>query len=207
MARDQAANRHVRIRIAHIAARLIAVDGIDDFALAKRKAAQEAGAGDTRHLPSNEEVQAQLRTYLQLHQADEHAARLGHLRDCALQMMRALRRFNPYLSGPVLKGNVGRYASINLHLFTDDAKGVEFHMLNSKFEYQIRDRHMQRGKLPDTMPVYSVRTETADFEISVVTQEDLRNRLKASKDGRRSPLASLASIEAGFTQESNGLSA
>ena len=51
----------MRGHIANLAARLMAVDGIDDFALAKRKAARQAGALDTRSLPTNEEVEQALR--------------------------------------------------------------------------------------------------------------------------------------------------
>ena len=50
MSRDSGNNRQMRERIAQLAARLMAVDGIDDFALAKRKAARQAGAPDTRNL-------------------------------------------------------------------------------------------------------------------------------------------------------------
>lgn len=207
MARDLTANRQIRIRIATIAARLIAADGINDFALAKRKAAREAGTPETHNLPSNDEVEAALHTYLQLYQADEHAARLKHLRTCALEMMRSLRRFNPYLSGPVLEGNAGRYAVIELLLFTDEAKDVDFFMLNSKFAYQIRDRRVQRGNFPDTISLYSVRTETADFEISVFAQHDLRMCLRAIENGRPFRHARLDSIEAMLAREPTGLTA
>ena len=45
-----------RSRIAYLAARLMAEDGIEDYALAKRKAARQAGMPDTRELPTNYEV-------------------------------------------------------------------------------------------------------------------------------------------------------
>lgn len=180
----------------------MAVDGINEFALAKRKAAREAGAAETRNLPSNDEVETALHAYLQLYQADEHPARLGHLRTCALEMMRTLSRFNPYLSGPVLEGNAGRYAEIDLHLFTDGAKDVEFFMLNTKLEYQVRDRRVHRGNSPDTISVYSVRTEAAEFEISVFAQHDLRMNLRASTHGRTFRHAGLESVEAMLKQES-----
>jgi hypothetical protein len=205
VARDQTAGRQIRVRIANIAARLMAVDGVNDLAFAKRKAAREAGAAETRNLPSNEEVETALRDYLQLYQADEHAARLRHLRSCALEMMRTLDRFNPYLSGPVLEGNAGRYADIDLHLFTDGAKDVEFFMLNTKLEYRVRERRVQRGNLPDTISLYSVRTEAADFEISVFAPNDLRISLRASASGRPFRHAGAESIEAMLAEESSGL--
>jgi len=190
------ASRQIREQIASIAARLIATDGINDFARAKRKAARQAGVAGTRNLPSNDEVETALRAHLQIYQADEHVARLKHLRTCALEMMRSLSRFNPHLSGPVLSGNAGRYAAIELHLFTDDAKGVEFFMQDSKLEYQIRDRRVQRGNLPDTISLYAVRTEAAEFEISVFAERDRRLTLRSSATGRPFKHAGPACVEA-----------
>ena len=58
MPRDNGNNRQMRERIAQLAARLMAVDGIDDYALAKRKAARQAGAPGTRNLPNNDDSNA-----------------------------------------------------------------------------------------------------------------------------------------------------
>ena len=57
----------MRARIAAAAARLMAEDGIDDFALAKRKAARQLGASDTQSLPANDEVETELKAYQALY--------------------------------------------------------------------------------------------------------------------------------------------
>jgi hypothetical protein len=54
--RPQPLRNDERSRIAHLAARLMAEDGIEDYATAKRKAARQAGVADLRQLPTNEEV-------------------------------------------------------------------------------------------------------------------------------------------------------
>src|ERR1044071_6448223 len=102
----------MRAQIAAVAARIMAEDGIDDFALAKRKAAKSLSAAQTEALPSNDEIEAELRAYLALYQAEEHPQRVAELRSVALDAMRALERFRPYLTGPVLKGVAGPYAAI-----------------------------------------------------------------------------------------------
>src|SRR5215831_12471832 len=94
----------MRALIAAAAARLMAEDGIDDFALAKRKAARQLGAAETQSLPRNDEIEAELRAYRALYQAEEHPRLIDELRQVALDAMRALERFSPYLTGPVLKG-------------------------------------------------------------------------------------------------------
>ena len=194
MARDHATSRQLRSQIAHLAARLIAVDGIDDLSLAKRKAARQAGATETRSLPSNEEVEVALKSYLQLYQADEHAERLAHLRACALELMRTLERFNPQLSGPVLEGNAARYSNVDLHLFTDSPKDVELFMLNQGFEYRQRHRDVYRGAQPATVVAFLVATEDADFNVSVFAYDDLRLSLRSTLNGRPFRHAGLESV-------------
>ena len=123
MPRDSGRNDR-RSRIAYLAARLMAEDGIEDYALAKRKAARQAGVPDTRELPGNEEIAEALRTYQQIYHAEEHRDRLRALRETAVRAMRELSRFNPYLTGSVLNVNAGKYAGVNLQIFTDSAKTV-----------------------------------------------------------------------------------
>ena len=60
MPRDKGAARQLRSRIAHLAARMMAEDGVDDFALAKRKAARQVHASEIGNLPTNDEVKAEL---------------------------------------------------------------------------------------------------------------------------------------------------
>src|SRR3954451_6169755 len=123
-ARHNKQQQFVRQQIAAAAARLMAEDGIDDFGHAKRKAARQLGAAETAILPTNEEIEEQLRTYHSLYQAEEQQQRLKALRSQALAVMQLLEPYRPYLCGPVLKGIAGRYSDIDLQIFTDDAKGV-----------------------------------------------------------------------------------
>ena len=85
--REKVANLRMRERIAQQAARLIAEDGLQDYALAKIKAARQIGAPDTRNLPNDEEVARALRDYQALYQKDEQSERLHQLRQQALAAM------------------------------------------------------------------------------------------------------------------------
>ena len=75
----------VRSHIAHLAARLMAEDGIEDYALAKRKAARQAGVPGTRDLPGNQEIEAALKLYREIHRPDTHRAQLRELRLTAIR--------------------------------------------------------------------------------------------------------------------------
>lgn len=125
-------------------------DGIDDLALAKRKAAKQLGAADTQALPSNDEVEDELRAYQSLYHGDEHRDRIRDLREKALRVMQALARFRPYLTGAVLRGTAGRYSDIELQLFTDDSKSVELLLLSRNLPYEVIDprRFVDSGDRP-----------------------------------------------------------
>jgi hypothetical protein len=184
MAKENGNNKQMRERIAHLAARLMAVDGIDDYALAKRKAARQAGASETRNLPNNDEVEHALRAYQQLYQADEQPARLRHLRTSARKMMELLARFNPYLVGTVLSGRAGKYSEIELLLFTDSMKEVELFLLNRGIVYRCGERRMQIGDEPRSVANFSISTEDADFDIAVLEPHDLRSQIRLAAGGR-----------------------
>jgi hypothetical protein len=201
MPRDKASGRNERLRIADIAARLITEDGIADFATAKRKAARQIGATETRNLPTNDEVETALKTYQQLYQAGEHEQRLEHLRGCALDMMRELERFNPQLSGAVLDGSAGRYSDIDLHLFTDSAKDVELYLLNNAHDYRAGQRRVYRGGVQDTIPVLVVTTDEAEFNLSIFASIDLRLSLRSTRQGRPFRHAGLKTLSAIQSQD------
>jgi hypothetical protein len=197
MGKDSSASRQqMRIRIAHLAARMIAEDGISDYGLAKRKAARQAGAPDSRNLPTNVEIEDALRAYQTLYQADEHPERLQRLRHLALAMMRLLEPFDPHLTGPVLSGNVGRHAEIHLHLYTDNLKELELFLLNREIPFRTRETRMWSGDVNLIVPTFLVRTQDADFAITVLSPHHRRQPLRISAEGRALEGAPIQSVEA-----------
>lgn len=194
MPRDPGRNDR-RSRIAYLAARLMAEDGIEDYAFAKRKAARQAGVPDTRELPANEEIAEALRTYQQIYHPEEHRDRLRALRETAVRAMRELSRFNPYLTGSVLDGNAGKYADINLQLFTDNAKAVEHHLIDRRIPYRTAQKRLYSGEETRTVPVYTVSDQGTDIELTVLSMLDLRGPLKTSPDGKSIERAKLQAVE------------
>ena len=142
----------MRSRIAHLAARMIAEDGVSDYGLAKRKAARQAGAPDSRNLPTNLEIEEALRAYQQLYQADEHPERLQHLRELALDMMRLLAEFSPHLTGALLSGTIGSRPDVHLQLFTDNLKELEIFLLNQQIPFRVRETRVWVGDIPALVP-------------------------------------------------------
>lgn len=184
-----------RARIAHLAARIMAEDGIEDYGLAKKKAARQAGVADTRQLPGNDEIDAALRTYREIYQADGHRAQLAELREIAVRAMTELDAFNPHLTGSVLNGNAGKYAGIQLQLFTDDAKAVELFLLDRGIEYEAGQTSLYSGESRITVPLYRLNDDGAEIELVVLSTRDARLPLKTSLAGKAMERAKLATVE------------
>jgi hypothetical protein len=184
-----------RSTIAYLAARLMAEDGIEDYALAKRKAARQAGMPDTRELPNNDEIDAALRAYQQIYYPDVHRDRLRALRELAAHAMRQLTDFSPHLTGSVLSGNAGKYADINLQLFTDNVKAVELYLMNRGVPYRISQSRLYRGPDALIVPVYTVEDDGVEIELTVLSLRELRGTLKTSPEGKGIERAKLAAVE------------
>jgi len=174
----------MRERIAAAAARIMAEDGIDDFALAKRKAARVLGAAETEALPANDEIEAELRAYRALYQADEHPRRIAELRTVALDAMRALERFHPYLTGPVLSGLAGPYAEIDLQLFPESAKEVEMLLLDRGIAFETQEGRRYSGDRAHAASVFTLVWRDCPLRLSVFDPRDERLALKTSQAGR-----------------------
>ena len=194
MPKDSARN-DARGRIAHLAARLMAEDGIEDYALAKRKAARQAGMPDTRDLPGNQEIEAALKLYREIHQPDTHRARLRELRLTAVRAMQELSPFNPYLTGTVLNGNAGKYADVNLQLFTDNTKAVELFLIDQGIPYRAAQTRLYAGEQPRTVPVFTITDGGVEIEIAVLSSQDLRQPLRTSMEGKTIERAKIETVE------------
>lgn len=196
MSRRNARQNGMRTRIAAAAARIMAEDGVDDFSLAKRKAARQLGAADTESLPGNDEIEAELHAYRALYQADEHPERLQALRARALDAMRLLARFHPYLCGPVLAGTAGPFATIDLQLFPESSKDVEIFLLDRDIAYESAEVRRYSGERARAVGVLRIDWEDVTLNVSVYDPRDERVALKTAVAGRVIERAGIAEVEA-----------
>ena len=176
-------NQDMRRRIAHVAARILAEDGSLDYGSAKRKAARQLGAPDSDNLPDNQQIDEALRSYQALYQAEETREQLELLRQVAIEYMEQLADFDPHLTGPVLNGTVGRNTEINLQLFTDDQKEVEFLLMRLKTPYQTAEYRMSDapGKV---YPRFILNDPRAPVDLIVYPATDMRTMKRLQADGR-----------------------
>jgi len=196
MARKSNRQSGMRTRIAAAAARLMAEDGIDDFAFAKRKAARQLGAADTQSLPRNDEIEAELRAYRALYQAESHPEVIAELRRVALEAMSVLEPFRPYLTGPVLKGIAGPYAEIELQLFPDSAKDVEIFLLDRRISFSTHEGRRYSGDRARAVSLFSLTWNGVPLKLSVFDRRDERIALKTTLAGRVAERAGIAEVGA-----------
>jgi hypothetical protein len=176
---------HLRSAIAQEAARLMAEHGIQDFLVAKRKAAERYGVVDGPLLPKNIEIEAALVSRQRLFGGDAHASCLQEQRRVALQAMRLLEPFEPRLVGAVLAGSATAYADIQLHLFCDSAESVCMHLMDRRFAYEVFERRV-RLTAERQVPVPTVRFDMGDetIEAFVFPREGIRQAPISPVDGR-----------------------
>jgi len=186
----------MRVRIAQEAARLIAEEGVQDFYVAKRKAAQHVGAPDTRNMPRNSEVQAALEEYQRLFRFDAQGDHLRSLRQTAVQAMRFLAAFNPRLVGSVLSGTAGRHADVNLHLFADTPEEISLFLIDAKIPFQASHKRLRftRDEWRE-FPSFEFVAGDHAVELVVFPSEGRREAPRSPVDGRPMYRAGLAEVE------------
>lgn len=197
MAKDSG-NRQSQLRqlIAQLAARMMAEEGIADYAYAKRKAGRQLGVTDSQCMPTNSEIEEEIRLYHDIYNSDEQPEALLQLRKDALLVMQLLERFNPHLTGAVLDGTAGKYAETHIHLFADSLKEVEIFLLNQQIpyitdekSYRISERRsMDRKKVP----LFTLEGPHGLIKLSVFEVDDMRMATKSPVNGNN---ASRANIE------------
>lgn len=98
-------------------------NGIEDFGVAKRKAAERLGVTGAGALPSNSQIQACLVERQRIFEP-EHDERLLALRRLAVDVLDELAPFRARLVGPVLAGTATINSAVELHAFSDSPELV-----------------------------------------------------------------------------------
>lgn len=186
----------VRRAIAVEAARIMSEHGIDDYRLAKRKAADRLGVVDTAVLPRNTEIEAALGEYQRLFVADSHADSLAQQRRAALHAMQLLREFEPRLVGPVLTGTATAHADVGLHLFTDHTEAVALKLLDHGIAHEVAARRV-RMDADRTVNFPAVRFVAGEETIDAVVfpLDGIRQAPYSPVDGRPMKRASARELE------------
>lgn len=186
----------LRRALAQEAARIMSEQGIDDYGLAKRKAAERLGATDNAALPKNTEIEAALAEHQRLFESMTHASELSELRRTALQAMRLLKRFQPRLVGPVLTGTASAHSDVTLHLFAEGAESVALHLMEQGVPHRMAERRLRYE--PSRLVSYPVIQFVAGgqpIDAVIFPIDGIRQSPASPVDGRPMRRADAAEVE------------
>ncbi len=188
---------HLRRALAQEAARIMAEQGIDDYLLAKRKAAERLGASDIAVLPRNVEIEEALAEHHRLFGAQTHSLALRAARRAAEQAMQLLAKFEPRLVGGVLSGTASAHSDINLHIFAESAESVALALMDRGIPHEMLERRLRYE--PDRLVPYpAVRFRAGSHAIDAVIfpLDGIRQAPSSPVDGRPMKRAGLGEVRA-----------
>ena len=184
--------------IAASAARLVVETGLE-YGAAKHKAARalgRRGVGPRVELPSNEQVEDEVRAYIELFLGATQPEELAALREVAIGWMQRLAEFRPHLSGAVWRGTATRESAVHIDLYCDDSKAAEIALLNAGVDHDIHVLDAGHAAARDVLSVSSpsrILGQPVTVHLVVNDHDDLRGALKPDARGRtwRGDLAAL----------------
>lgn len=164
-----------RARVAEEAGRIMREQGVRDFLLAKRKAADRLGVIDRHSLPTNQEIAAALSAQQRLFGGQAHEDNLRALRLTALQAMRLLEAFEPRLVGPVLAGTATPHSDVSLHLFASTPEEVAFLLMERGIRYRSGERRVRLAQGEHaSYPSFEFEAGETKVEAVVFPEQGLR---------------------------------
>ncbi len=205
MAKENAGRKHqLRQLVAQHAARMMAEEGVTDYAFAKKKAGHQLGVSEMDCLPTNAEIEEEIKLHHEIYHADDQPEALRQLRNDTLIVMQMLEKFNPHLTGPVLDGTAGRYAVTDIHLFADSVKEVEMFLLNNQVPYATDEKSYRisndrrstskKGSNRKKVPVFTVEVPNGLVRLSVFDVDDQRTATKHSASGGNAAKANIQNL-------------
>jgi len=166
-----------RLEIAVQAARLLAEDGSMDYFSAKQKAVKICGANNRLDLPTNLEIETQLKIFQSLDDPAERRALLHDMREDALRVMQLFEQFDPMLVGAVLEGTAVDNSPIEIHIFADSVKEVAIFLLGEKIPFESLDQTLRLNKHEAfDVPVLQLYMEEREIMLSVLEYKMLRQK-------------------------------
>ena len=194
--RGDTGDDRTRALVAQEAARLIVDQGIRDYRVAKKKAAQKLGLGTRGSLPGNVEIERAVSDHLLLFLGDHHLELLYALRRTALITMQMLDHFSPRLVGPVLAGTADVNSAVNLHLFSDEPELVAFHLGDMRLNFKSYERRLKtRRNQVETYPGYEFRHEHNIVQATVFPYDGMRQAPISPIDGKPMKRADTSAVQ------------
>lgn len=174
--------------LAQEAARIIVDQGLRDYGVAKRKAAERLGFYSRGALPGNAEIEAAISEHLTLFSSESHPDLLLRMRTVAVAVMGLLDEFSPRLVGPVLAGTADENSAINLHVFADSSEEIALYLDDRQISCRLYERRLKqrrgRNVQPDVYPGYEFAYENEPVAATVFPVDGIRQAPISPIDGK-----------------------
>ena len=147
-------------------------------------------------LPHNDEVEAEVRDYIQVFCADTQPRELRALRLLALEWMERLQVFRPHVGGAVWHGTATRLSDVYIQLFCDDSKSAEIALIDHHVDYEPRMVTGFHGEKVEALSVHApsrLLGEEIGVHLLVYDFDDLRGALRPDSQGR-TPRGDIAAL-------------
>lgn len=168
-----------------MAARLVAVDGVNDYLVAKRKAAERMGVSNYQQLPSNQEIEQALTDYQRLFQRETQPALLLRQRQLAAQAMQTFSAFKPRLAGAVADGTAGKHSEIQMHLYADAIEEIALYLIDREIPYESCERRVRLNAVSvNNYPAYRFLAEGHPIVLIIFPVKDRNQSPLSPADGR-----------------------
>jgi hypothetical protein len=179
--------------------------GIQDFALAKRKAAERlgvrAGAGA---LPSNAQIQERVVERQRIFEPDGRDERLVKLRSVATGVMEMLEPFRPKLVGAVLDGTATVNTAIELHVFSDAPEAVAAALEVQGYRLHDSQRRYRFGReITEQIPGFELMVDDEELQVMVFPERGSSHSPLSPVDGKPMRRASRSAVMALLGSASN----
>ena len=113
--------------------------------------------------------------------------------------MKLFKEFNPHAPSQILEGYISKYPTIEINLYHDDIKAVEYILLNNQIQFEITDMSLygkgSKKKSNRNLPIYKIENDLIPIQIKVFETNDFKIGSKNLLKARGMDIKALESFE------------
>tara|TARA_B110000285_G_C14955280_1_gene528870 strand:+ start:162 stop:779 length:618 start_codon:yes stop_codon:yes gene_type:complete len=191
--------KNIRLSIANKAAEIIMEEGITDYQYAKKKAVRYLDLDTVDLLPSNDEIDKALLDYRLIFKAELDIELVKTIKTEALRIMKFFESFNPYFVTQLSDGLLPKYPIIQINLFSDNMKEVEYILLNNNIPFETKDFNISEKRTKKQslkkIPLILIERGNVPVELKIFEPHDQKRNKKNLMDMRGLDLKQLSNFD------------
>ena len=191
--------KNIRLSIANKAAEIIMEEGITDYQYAKKKAVRYLDLDIVDLLPSNDEIDKALLDYRLIFKAELDIELVKTIKTEALRIMKFFESFNPYFVTQLSDGLLPKYPIIQINLFSDNMKEVEYILLNNNIPFETKDFNISEKRTKKQslkkIPLILIERGNVPVELKIFEPHDQKRNKKNLMDMRGLDLKQLSNFD------------